>query len=125
MENHVKYQEAIYYYSDDTLYINLYIPSKLNWEEKNITVIQSGDYLRTNSVCIKIKGDGKFNIRLRVPYWAEKGFFVKINGEENENNISNKIKKTSDPLVFELDEMLLMPNYAAWNLPYHAYFKIK
>lgn len=42
----------------------------------------------------------------------------------DENNISDRIMKTVDPLIFELDGMLLMPNYLAWDSPYHAYFKL-
>jgi len=37
MENHVKYGENIYYRGEDgSLYVNLFIPSVLNWQEKNI-----------------------------------------------------------------------------------------
>ena len=40
MENHVKYQEAAYFKSENALYVNLYLPSQLNWEEKGITITQ-------------------------------------------------------------------------------------
>lgn len=43
----------------------------------------------------------------------------------DEKNISDRIKKAENPLVFELDGMLLVPNFTAWDCPYHAYFKIK
>jgi len=33
-ENHVKYNDSIYFHSDNELYINLFIPSILNWKEK-------------------------------------------------------------------------------------------
>jgi uncharacterized protein len=191
MENHVKYQEAIYYHSNDILYINLYIPSKLQWKEKDITIIQSGEYLETNLVCVEIKGSAEFNIQLRVPYWIENGFFIKVNGKEekldiqpgryvslsrnwkdgdkieiympftfrlertadmneiasimygplvmvgksgnteyieldvDENSIPSSIENTAEPLIFEVNGMSLMPNYAAWDFSYHAYFKIK
>ena len=35
MENHAKYGEAIYFHNDDTLWVNLFIPSELNWREKD------------------------------------------------------------------------------------------
>lgn len=191
LENHVKYQESIYFHSQDSLFIILYIPSQLNWKEKNMSIIQSGDLLADNKVSFEIKGAGKAELNFRVPYWATNGFSLKINGEDknvqaqpssyvsidrewadgdrieiyipisfriertpdvdnlasilygplvmvaksdstefielniNEENISNKITTTEDPLVFKLGDLLLMPNYAAWNVPYHAYFKLK
>ena len=38
MENHTKYQDSIYFRADDgsALYVNLYIPSTLNWPEKKL-----------------------------------------------------------------------------------------
>ena len=34
MENHAKYGETIYFHTADSLYVNLFIPSELNWPEK-------------------------------------------------------------------------------------------
>jgi DUF1680 family protein len=82
MENHTKYQDSIYFKSDDSskLYVNLYIPSTLNWQEKGLKVTQTGNYLKDQATTLTINGNGKLDINLRVPYWVEKGFTVKING---------------------------------------------
>ena len=40
MENHVKYQAATYAGSGNNLYVNLYMPTTLNWEEKGIEIKQ-------------------------------------------------------------------------------------
>ena len=40
MENHGKYGEFIYTHSGDSLYLNLFIASELNWREKGITIEQ-------------------------------------------------------------------------------------
>ena len=40
MENHVRYGEAIYFHSDDALYVNLFIPSELTWAERGVTLRQ-------------------------------------------------------------------------------------
>ena len=34
-ENHAKYGEAIYYHNDKGIYVNLFIPSVVNWQEKD------------------------------------------------------------------------------------------
>lgn len=81
MENHVKYQEAAYFKSDDTLYVNLYIPSTVSWEEKGVSVKQENQF-PSEKTKLTVSGNGEFKMKLRVPYWATKGFTVTVNGEE-------------------------------------------
>lgn len=82
MENHTKYQETIYAQSADgsTLYVNLYIASTLDWAEKGFTVTQVTDFPRQESTSITIDGSGPLAVKLRVPYWARRGFTVTVNG---------------------------------------------
>jgi DUF1680 family protein len=40
MENHAKYPDTIYFHDDQSLYINLFIASELNWREKGLTLRQ-------------------------------------------------------------------------------------
>lgn len=80
MENHVKYQAAAYSHSGDNLYVNLYMPTTLSWEEKGVTIKQETKFPSEYSQ-ITVNGSGTFTMKLRVPYWATKGFTVKVNGE--------------------------------------------
>jgi DUF1680 family protein len=41
IESHAKYGEFIYARDKDTVYVNLFIPSTLNWRDKNIKLSQS------------------------------------------------------------------------------------
>ena len=45
IENHAKYGDSIYFHGSeggvDSLYVNLFIPSTLNWKEKGITLTQT------------------------------------------------------------------------------------
>jgi len=83
MENHVKYAESIYYRSNEGgLYVNLFIPSVLNWREKGVVVKQEtafpeGDTVRFN---ISVKRPVSFSLYLRNPKWAINGVNVKVNG---------------------------------------------
>ena len=83
IESNTKFQNSIYFKSADsnTLYVNLYVPSTLKWTEKNITVEQRTDFPNEDFTKLTIKGNGKFDLKVRVPHWATKGFFVKINGK--------------------------------------------
>jgi len=84
LESHTKFQDSIYFQSADgkALYVNLYLPSTLHWQERGFTVAQSTQYPTdpSGTVRITIDGTGPLEIRLRVPYWVERGFTVRING---------------------------------------------
>ncbi|WP_281635989.1 beta-L-arabinofuranosidase domain-containing protein [Flavobacterium marginilacus] len=84
IESNTKFQNSIYFKSADNgaLYVNLYVPSTLKWTEKNITIEQTTDFPNEDFTRLTIKGSGNFDINVRVPHWAAKGFFVKINGKE-------------------------------------------
>ncbi|MCF8346027.1 MAG: glycoside hydrolase family 127 protein, partial [Bacteroidales bacterium] len=84
LESSTKLQNSIYFRSTDNqaLYVNLYIPSTLNWTERDITVTQTTAYPKEDHTQLTINGKGKFDLHVRVPQWASKGFFVKINGKE-------------------------------------------
>lgn len=84
MESSTKLQNSIYFKTkdDQALYVNLFIPSTLEWTERKVTVEQVTDFPNQDNTKLIIKGSGKFDINVRVPAWATKGFFVKINGKE-------------------------------------------
>lgn len=69
MENHAKYGEAIYYHAvedgKDVVYVNLLIPSVLDWKEKGvkITVTAAGQV----AVEVPEGGEADFTVKVRVP----------------------------------------------------------
>lgn len=86
LESSTKLQNSIYFKGEDNnaLYVNLYVPSTLNWKDKDITVTQTTAYPKEDRTELSIKGKGKFDLNVRVPKWATKGFIVKINGKDQE-----------------------------------------
>ena len=80
-ENHVKYQEASYFVSDNTLWVALYLPTVANWDEKGVSLRQECAWPAESSVITVEKG-GRFTLKLRVPYWVADGFGVKVNGRK-------------------------------------------
>lgn len=87
IESSTKLQNSIYFKSkeNDALYVNLFVPSTLNWEERKISVEQKTNYPKDDEAKLVIKGSGKFDLHVRVPGWSTKGFFVKINGIEQKH----------------------------------------
>jgi len=84
LESSTKLQNSIYFKSADNqaLYVNLYVPSTLKWTDRNVTVTQTTAYPKEDRTRLTIKGNGKFDLKVRVPHWATKGFFVTINGKK-------------------------------------------
>ena len=80
-ENHVKYQEAAYFTSKNTLWVGLYMPTTAQWEEKGVTIRQECRWPAERSTIRIAKGKARFAMKLRVPYWATQGFDIKLNGQ--------------------------------------------
>jgi hypothetical protein len=83
-EDNTKFQESIYFRSvdDATLYVNLYLASTLTWPERGLTIEQATSYPLdpSGTSTLTIHGRGRLTIKLRVPYWVQKEFTVKVNG---------------------------------------------
>ena len=85
LENHAKYGELIYAHSNDELYVNLFVPSKLEWKEKSLSLTQNTNFPdeeRTTLTIDKVK-KGKFTLNIRYPSWVAKDALkVTVNGKE-------------------------------------------
>lgn len=84
LENHTKYGELIYAHNDNELYVNLFIPSRLEWKEKGVTLSQRTRFPDENQVRLQIEQSKKkaFALKLRYPEWAEEGALkITVNGE--------------------------------------------
>lgn len=80
-----KFAQMIYAYKNSSLYVNLFIPSKLNWKDRGIKLTQSTAFPDKNEsvLLIQTSHDRQFDLNIRKPYWAlDKDFLVKVNGEQ-------------------------------------------
>jgi DUF1680 family protein len=82
LENHSKYGELIYSHSDNDVFVNLFIPSTLDWKEKDIYIEQSTKFPYQNStdLILKLKKSTTFSMNIRCPEWAQ-DFEISINGK--------------------------------------------
>lgn len=79
-ESHVKYASSIYFHSDKDLYVNLFIPSKVDWEGTTFT--QQTAFPQSSTTTFTVDGNSKqFALRLRYPAWATK-MDIKVNGKK-------------------------------------------
>jgi DUF1680 family protein len=85
IENHAKYGELIYAHDKNDLYVNLYIPSKLNWKQKGLVVTQTTNFPEQESTTLtvnEVKPGAAFAINVRYPSWVKAGDFqIFINGK--------------------------------------------
>src|SRR6185436_15575257 len=67
MENHSKYAESIYSEGKDgSLYVNLFIPSRLNWKEKGIIIEQENFIPEKDEIKLKVISKKTVDLRIRI-----------------------------------------------------------
>ncbi|GLY92041.1 glycoside hydrolase family 127 protein [Actinoallomurus iriomotensis] len=81
METHTKFADSIYFRTGDTLYVNLFIPSELNWSERGVRVRQETDYPREDTTRLTVGGEGQFAMKIRIPGWTRHAR-VRVNGRD-------------------------------------------
>jgi hypothetical protein len=80
------YGISSYFRARDGVYVNLYVPSKLNWaldRSTSCTLTQQTEYPRENLIALRIDPSSprEFSLYLRIPAWAGPHTSVSINGK--------------------------------------------
>jgi DUF1680 family protein len=74
MESHAKHGESIYWHAGSQLFVNLYIPSTLDWAETGVRVEMTTRYPFADRISIKILKQKKrvpWTLSLRIPTWCQ------------------------------------------------------
>jgi DUF1680 family protein len=87
IENHAKYGDSVYFCGKpegsqpDSLYVNLFMASTLNWKDKGITLTQVTSFPETGKTRLEITAatPQNFTLNLRHPGWAKKAT-IRVNG---------------------------------------------
>ncbi|MCW8849622.1 MAG: glycoside hydrolase family 127 protein, partial [Melioribacteraceae bacterium] len=84
MENHGKYNQLIYTHSNDSLFVNLFIASELNWANKNVKLKQQTKFPYEEQTKLTIvENRSNFKLLVRYPEWVSKGALkIFVNGSE-------------------------------------------
>ncbi|WP_348524216.1 glycoside hydrolase family 127 protein [Parabacteroides sp. PH5-8] len=85
LENHAKYGEMIYAHADNQLYVNLFIPSRLDWQTKGIEIVQENNFPDEAQTSLRInpKKATTFTLSIRHPEWVAKGTLkIRLNGKK-------------------------------------------
>jgi DUF1680 family protein len=83
MENHGKYGQLIYTHNNDSLFVNLFIASELNWKSRGIKIQQETKFPYEEKTKLTVKeGSSKFVLLIRYPSWVKDGTIkIIINGK--------------------------------------------
>jgi len=82
MENFTKCNDSLYFHTKDTLFVNQFISSKVDWKEAGVQLEQVSDIPNGDTAMFRISkaNDGAFTVALRVPDWAAGECSIALNG---------------------------------------------
>jgi uncharacterized protein len=84
VEEYSKLNDSIYWRDNEGLYVNLFVPSELDWAEKGLKLRQETKYPESQNTTLTVTAAraGGLAIRLRVPGWLQSAPTVKLNGKK-------------------------------------------
>jgi uncharacterized protein len=110
VEEYAKLNDSIYWHDDRGLYVNLFVPSELNWQDKGLRLRQETNFPddHTTSLTLTVDKPVQTAIRLRIPSWT-KAARVKLNGRALEASAEpgnyltlDRTWKTGDRIEMEM-----------------------
>jgi len=129
MENHTKYGQFIYTHTSDSLFVNLFVASELDWSNRGIQVKQETKFPDQSNTVLTINTNAQkaFKLCIRHPYWVPKGKMKVIIetdtlGLDSEPSSYVIIPRTwnggevvtvSLPMQFNTEELINVPSYSA------------
>lgn len=81
-EEYAKLNDSIYFHDEDAVYVNLFIPSKLEWKERGLSLKQTSKFPEEERVTFTVQSTPSkaVALKIRIPYWATENVAVAING---------------------------------------------
>ncbi|MFC4764806.1 glycoside hydrolase family 127 protein [Dyella koreensis] len=82
-EEFARFNDSIYFRDGRDLYINLFIPSELDWPEQKLRLRQETAFPREplTRFEIKLAAPAQLALNLRIPSWIAAGARVRLNGQ--------------------------------------------
>jgi uncharacterized protein len=80
VEEFAKLTDTIYFHDDNSIFVNLFIASEVNWPEKGIRLTQQTSFPNEPGTTVVVSAAQPVDVelKLRIPYWARSGS-VKVN----------------------------------------------
>ncbi len=83
VEEFSKLNNSIYFHDAEGIYVNLFIPSELDWKEKGIHLRQETEFPESQQTVLVIEtpAPARMLLRIRIPRWVGANASLRINGE--------------------------------------------
>ena len=74
----------IYYHDGNGIFVNLFIPSEVRWEERGLTLRQETRFPESSGTLLTLRANRPvaLALKIRIPEWSSNGARVTINGKE-------------------------------------------
>lgn len=82
-ESFAKLGDSIYFHDASRLYVNLFIPSQVEWQEKGVVIRQETGFPDAEATRLRIEADRpvEFELKLRIPWWTGGRAVARLNGQ--------------------------------------------
>ncbi len=118
MESFTKLGDTIYMHEDNTLYVNFYQSSILDWEEKGVKITQDSSIPEGASVKFTIDGSAAMDLRFRIPDWIDGSMGVSVNGSKYSYKTVNGYADVSGDFASgDVIELTIPSKVRAYSLP--------
>ena len=86
IEEFSKLNDTIYFHDDDSLFVNLYFASTVNWKERGIALTQKTNFPESDRTELVIEKSPAtpWTLHIRIPSWTTAANSIAINGERLE-----------------------------------------
>ncbi len=110
VEEYAKLNDSIYWHDDRGIFVNLFVPSELHWQEKGLKIRQETKFPDAPNTSLIFSADKPVEtaLRLRIPSWTDAAI-VKLNGRTLEATAEpgsyltlRRIWKTGDRIDLEM-----------------------
>ncbi len=83
VEEYAKANDSIYFHDANSLYVNLFIGSEVQWPQKGVSVVQDTNFPQEEGTTLTVRArkPTAMAINIRIPYWATHGVTIKVNGK--------------------------------------------
>lgn len=83
VEEFSKLNDSIFWRDEEGVYVNLFIPSELDWTERGFRLRQETGFPESERTTLTVTkaGPGALALRLRIPGWLRSAPAVKLNGK--------------------------------------------
>ncbi len=89
-EEYSKLTDSIYFHDDSSVFVNLFIPSTLNWKEQGMKLRLTTRFPEDERITLTIDTapSSRVALKIRIPYWATQGATISINGSRQDVSAS-------------------------------------